>query len=42
MIGDLGDFGARKIEHVEQQNAKGKNIKIIREEDLFQALERGE
>ena len=42
VIGDLGDFGARKIEHVEQQNAKGKNIKIIREEDLFRALERGE
>ena len=42
VIGDLGDFGARKIEHVEQQNTKGKNIKIIREEDLFQALERGE
>ncbi len=42
VIGDLGDFGARKIEQVEQQNAKGKNIKIIREEDLFQVLECGE
>ena len=42
VIGDLGDFGARKIEHVEQQNAKGKNVKIIREEDLFRALECGE
>ena len=42
VIGALGGFGAKKLEQVEQQNAKGKNVKIIQEEDLFQALECGE
>ena len=39
VIGGLGDFGARKLEQVQAQRAKGSTIKIIREEDLFAALE---
>ncbi len=39
VIGSLGDFGARKLEQVQEQRAKGKNIQIIREEDLVCALE---
>lgn len=42
VIGDLGDFGLKKVEQVDLQNAKGKNVKIIGEEELFQALEGGE
>ena len=39
VIGALGGFGKRKIEHVQEQRAKGKTIKIIREADLMAALE---
>lgn len=42
VVGDLGGFGVKKIEQVALQNAKGKNVKIIGEEELFQALESGE
>lgn len=39
VIGALGGFGERKIEQVQEQRAKGKDIKIIREADLMAALE---
>ena len=39
VIGALGGFGERKIERVQEQRAKGKDIKIIREADLMAALE---
>ena len=39
VIGGLGGFGERKLEQVKEQRAKGKQIEIIREEDLFAALE---
>lgn len=39
VIGSFGDYGARKLEQVQAQRAKGSAIKIIREEDLFAALE---
>ena len=39
VVGALGGFGERKIEHVQEQRAKGKVIKIIREADLMAALE---
>ncbi len=39
VIGALGNFGARKIEQVQEQRAKGKTIKIIREADLMAALD---
>lgn len=39
VIGGLGAFGERKLEQVQAQRAKGSAIKIIREEDLFAALE---
>lgn len=42
VVGDLGGFGVKKIEQAALQNAKGKNVKIIGEEELFQALESGE
>ena len=42
VVGDLGGFGVKKIEQVALQNAKGKNVKIIGEEELFRALESGE
>lgn len=38
VIGALGGFGERKIEQAEEQRAKGKTIRIIREDDLFRAL----
>lgn len=39
VIGGYGGFGDRKIDQVKEQRAKGKDLKIIREEDLFAALE---
>lgn len=39
VIGALGGFGERRIEQVQEQRAKGKDIKIIREADLMAALE---
>ncbi len=39
VIGSYGGFGERKLEQVKEQRAKGKDLKIIREEDLFAALE---
>ena len=39
VIGALGGFGERKIEQIQEQRAKGKDIKIIREADLMAALE---
>lgn len=39
VIGGLGGFGDRKLDQVREQRAKGSTIKIIREEDLFAALE---
>ncbi len=39
VIGALGGFGERKIEQVQEQRAKGKDIKIIREADLMAALD---
>lgn len=39
VIGSLGGFGEKKIEDVQAQREKGKDIKIIREDDLFAALE---
>ena len=41
VVGGLGGFGDRKLEQVREQRAKGKTVKIIREADLFQALEGG-
>lgn len=39
VIGSYGGFGDRKIDQVKEQRDKGKDLKIIREEDLFAALE---
>lgn len=39
VIGGYGGFGDRKIDQVKEQRAKGKALKIVREEDLFAALE---
>ena len=39
VVGSLGAFGERKLEEVQAQRAKGKDIKILREEDLACALE---
>lgn len=39
VVGALGNFGQRKIEQVQEQRAKGKTIRIIREADLMAALE---
>ncbi|MDO4268997.1 MAG: hypothetical protein Q4C73_11035 [Eubacteriales bacterium] len=39
VIGGYGGFGERKIEQVKEHRAKGKDVKIIREEELFAALE---
>ena len=38
VVGALGGFGEKKIEDVETQRAKGSNIKLIRQSDLFDAL----
>lgn len=40
VIGNQGGFGDKKLEDVETQRGKGKDIKIIREDDLFAALEK--
>lgn len=39
VIGKEGNFGSRKVEQTKEQRAKRNDIKIIREDDLFQALE---
>ena len=38
VIGSQGNFGQRKVEQVQEQRAKGKEIQIIREDALVQAL----
>lgn len=40
VLGDFGDIGAKKIENVMEQRAKGKDIKIIAEYDLFRFCKR--
>ena len=39
VIGKLGNFGQKKVEQAKEQKAKGSDIKIIREDDLFRVLE---
>lgn len=39
VVGSLGNFGQRKVEQAKEQQAKGSSIKIIKEEDLFRALD---
>ena len=39
VVGSLGSYGQRKLEQVQEQRSKGKDVKIIREEDLVCALE---
>lgn len=38
VLGDFGSAGAKKIDQVMEQRAKGKDIKIIAEYDLFRFL----
>ena len=38
VLGDFGSAGAKKIDQVMEQRAKGKNVKIIAEYDLFRFL----
>ncbi len=39
VIGKLGNFGQKKVDQAKEQKAKGSDIKIIREDDLFRVLE---
>ena len=38
VLGDFGSAGAKKIDQVMEQRAKGKDVKIIAEYDLFRFL----
>lgn len=39
VIGKRGNFGQKKVVQAKEQKAKGSDIKIIREDDLFRVLE---